>query len=234
MPQLKHVRANLRKCLPKFRRGACANLRTGSSVAPMNTKTKVAIAAIAFAALSLTGCAPGPAVDLNPDSNVQTADGPAQEPVDEGSYHGEPDQPSSVSVPSFHQKYVYKDGVEVEITQIDKGRLTRQQAADEYEENIKSGMGWVRLTGRIKNGSKETLDASLVSISVSYGPDGREPLRLYFNDDSDFDGKILPSRAKSAEATFAIPEKYWGDVVAEITIGDDFYRETVIFAGSVK
>lgn len=197
----------------------------------MRTPKTVLAAILLAATLPLAACALVPPPEA-PPGNIETADGPADElPTVEG----EPDEPAEpAQVPSFHQKYTYDDGVEVEITKIDKGRLTRQQAEDEFEDGVKPGMGWVRFTARIRNGAKKTLDASLVYASVTYGKDGREAPNLYFNDDSDFDGKILPGRAKTAEATYLIPEKFWGDVVLEFTIGDDFERESVIFAGSVK
>src|SRR5215216_5477000 len=170
------------------------------------TTPRAALAAILLTtALSFTACAVIPPPEV--PGNVQTADGPMDEPVDEGFPGGEPgEQNEPATVPSFHQKYTYSDGVEVEIIKIDKGQLTRAQAENEVEDNIKAGVGWVRFTGRIKNGSKRALDASLVYANVTYGADGREAPSLYFNDNSDFDGKILPGRAKSAETTVQIPE----------------------------
>jgi hypothetical protein len=191
------------------------------------------IIAAALLALALAGCS-----SSNP--GVEPGDGPAA--TEETQFHGpienesgEPSEPPApATVPNFHQKYTYEDGVEVEIIRIDKGRMTRKDIEDEFNDQLKVGTGWVRFTGRIRNGAKQVLDAELVSATATYGPDGVEAETLYFNDRSDFSGKILPGRAKSATATFAIPEKYWGDVVFEVSIGDEFEREPVIFVGSVK
>jgi hypothetical protein len=200
---------------------------------------KIILVVALLAAFALTGCT------SSDDPHIQPGEGPAEtvapsdaptegEPTTfEG--EGEPgDPPSPVTVPSFHEKYVFDDGVEVEVTEIAKGHLTRKQAAHEYSDVVKSGMGWVRFTSRIKNGSKEILDTESVSAEVTYGPDGREAEQLTFNDHSDFAGKVLPGRAKTAEATFLIPERHWGDVVLEVSIGDEFERQSVIFVGSVR
>jgi hypothetical protein len=196
---------------------------------------KIVLIVALLAALALTGC-------TSSDPHIQPGTGPAETdvPAEEAEpttfeSEGEPgDEPTPVTVPNFHQKYTFGDGVEIEITKIDKGRLTPKQAEEEYEDGVKAGMGWVRFTGRIRNGSKKVLDANLVSASVTYGPDGHEAPSLYFNDRSDFDGKIIPGRAKTAEATYLIPERYWGDVVFEFSLGDEWDREAVIFVGSVK
>jgi hypothetical protein len=184
--------------------------------------------------LALVGCT------SNSNTGVEPGDGPAA--TEESPLHGpiegeegEPsEEPQPATVPNFKQKYTYDDGVTVEIIKIDKGKMTRQNIEDEFNDTLKVGQGWVRFTGRIKNGSKQILDAELVSANTTYGPDGIEAEQLTFNDNSDFSGKILPGRAKSATATFAIPEKHWGDVVYEVSIGDEFEREPVIFVGSIN
>jgi hypothetical protein len=105
--------------------------------------------------------------------NVQTADGPADPPppLHEDPPPGEEpgSDPSSVTVPNFKQKYVYKDGVEFEFTAVETGKLTKAQVEEEVNDKIKTGDGWVKFTGRIRNGSKAIMDANLVFMTVTYG-----------------------------------------------------------------
>jgi hypothetical protein len=181
--------------------------------------------------LTLIGCAPGPAIDLDGPGNVEGGKGPAEEPGSEETTT-EPAKPATV--PNFKQKFTYEDGVAIEVIKIEKGRLTPKQAEEEYNEKVKAGNGFARFTIKITNGSKEVLPADLVYVTASYGPDGTQPEEIYFGDATFLEGKILPEKSKSGRWSYAIPQKYWNDVTMEIAIQDDLDRESVIFTGSIK
>ena len=142
--------------------------------------------------------------------------------------------------PNFKEKYTYDDGVAVEVTEIKTGRLTRQQAADAYDKEIKAGMPYAVFTIRVKNDSRERLSLGGEGIasygSVTYGPDGEKARDLYsLGDIEGVSGTILPG-TKTGRFAYAIPDKYWGDVVLEVGLGDtvNSEREPVIFAGPIN
>lgn len=209
---------------------------------------------LAAAALALAGCAPavqpttvepgdGPADTApatsapppgtavpdsfpteEPTEEEMPEEGPTEEPSDEESQHEDP------QVATFDEKYTYEDGVQIEITKIVKGRFTG--AEGEYADTEKKGDSYAKLTARVRNGSKKTVNLS-ASATVSYGPDGEEAVKSYLLDsDSGLDGKLIPGKSRSAVAVYLIPEKYWGDVVMEFT--PDFEHESAVFSGSIK
>jgi hypothetical protein len=143
--------------------------------------------------------------------------------------------------PNFKQKYTYDDGVAVEVTQIKTGRLTREQAADEFDKKIKAGTPYAVFTVRVKNDSRERLNLGGEGIasygSVTYGPDGERARELFsLGDIGGVSGSILPGKAKTGRFAYAIPDKYWSDVVLEFGLGDtvNSEREPVIFAGPIN
>ena len=147
--------------------------------------------------LTLIGCGPGPAIDLDGPGTVEGGEGPAEEP---GSEETTTDPAKPATVPNFKQKFTFEDGVAIEVIKIETGRLTPKQAEDEYNEKIKSGQGFARFTVKITNGSKEVLPADLTYVTASYGPDGTAPEMIYFGDDiGHIAGKILPEKSKSAQ-----------------------------------
>jgi hypothetical protein len=143
--------------------------------------------------------------------------------------------------PNFKQKYTYDDGVAVEATEIKTGRLTREQAADEFDKKIKAGTPYAVFTVRVKNDSRERLSLGGEGIasygSVTYGRDGERARELYsLGDIGGVSGSILPGKAKTGRFAYAIPDKYWSDVVLEFGLGDTLNseREPVIFAGPIN
>jgi hypothetical protein len=148
--------------------------------------------------------------------------------------------PPVQGTPNFKEKYTYEDGVAVEVTKIKTGRLTRQQAADEYDKKIKAGMTYAQFTIRVKNDSRERLslggEGFAPYANVTYGPEGERAQELFsLGEAGAVTGTILPGRAKTGRFAYAIPDKYWSDVVLEFGIGDaiNSEREPVIFAGSI-
>lgn len=211
------------------------------------------LAAVLVLLTFLAGCS------STPTTGVEPGDGPAAaEPStpSETAFHGPmegegdpgeevPEEPeteepteepeeeeSEPEVATFKDKYTYEDGVEVEVTRIRRGKVTR--ADTEYSDDLKAGQSWVQFTVRVRNGSKKRLDA-VGTFNVTYGPDGEEAESVYADsipDDTYLDGKILPRKAKVASSSHLIPAKYQDDVVLEFS--PTFEHEAAIFAGSVK
>ena len=172
------------------------------------------IAAAGLGALLLfAGCSSGGA-----PSGVAPADGPA-------SVSATPLPPGVSDTPNFHQKFVYDDGLDVEVTNIKKGRQT--------------GTDYATFTVRLKNTGTQRFklsgDSGNVYTEASYGPDG-EPAENTNLDGDPISGTLLPGRAKSGSVTYLISKKYWNDVVLEVSIPDAESlenRDPVVFAGPI-
>jgi hypothetical protein len=191
-----------------------------------------------LAAAVLGGCS-------SSDPGVQPGDGPANtETTYHGPVEGEPmpdesGQESAAERPpaSFKEKYVYPDGLEVEITRIKLGRLTAAEAESWNEVTdmkLKKGAGRVTFTTRIRNGSNKIIEIS-ASTTIAYGPDGEVAEKIFYDGDSpigSLDGKLVPGKARSSTDTAVIPEQHWDDVVMEVT--PDFEHGSAVFVGSVK
>ena len=70
--------------------------------------------------LTLIGCGPGPAIDLDGPGTVEGGEGPAEEP---GSEETTTDPAKPATVPNFKQKFTFEDGVAIEVIKIETGRL---------------------------------------------------------------------------------------------------------------
>ncbi len=188
-----------------------------------------------LAAAVLGGCS-------SSDPAVQQGDGPANT---ETTYHGPvegeptPDESEAAERPpaSFKEKYVYPDGLEIEIIRIKLGRLTaaEEESWNEVTDmNLKKGAGRVTFTTRIRNGSNKIIERS-TSSTITYGPDGEVAEKISYDGDSpigSLDGKLVPGKARSSTDTAVIPEQHWDDVVIEVT--PDFDHGSAVFVGSVK
>jgi ABC-type glycerol-3-phosphate transport system substrate-binding protein len=111
------------------------------------------------------------------DGTVAPGEGLAPTPTSTSTSTSTPSETSAPDqgTPNFKEKYTYDDGVAVEVTEIKTGRLTRQQAADEFDKKIKAGTPYAIFTVRVKNGSGERLSLGGEGIasygSVTYGPE---------------------------------------------------------------
>lgn len=204
---------------------------------------RAALAGLAATALlaGLGACA------TTPSSGVEAGDGPNPSQAVEGGGAGEdqeapmddvnevePSEGASEEAPvaNFEQKYTYPDGVEVEVIKIERGKISK--AAAELAEPSVAGDPWIRLTVRVKNGTKKTIDAYSSAV-MSYGPDGESAESPYLSDrpdDEDISGKILPGRSKTGSDTFVIPIKHQNDPVLEFSFDGD--HEAAIFTGPVN
>jgi hypothetical protein len=204
--------------------------------------------AAALLALTLFGCTStatvepgdGPAASEpaasepgHPEDSI--APHPTEPPVDEQS--PPPREPSDATEPppgqaaSCKEKWVYEDGLEVEVIRIQTGRFTAQQAQDGMD-GEKKGDPHAKFTVRVRNGSKKTVELN-ASATVVYGSDGIEAVKSYAVDsDSGLTGKLLPGKARSSAAVYLSPESIFGDVVLEFNA--DFEHEAAMFGGSIR
>ena len=181
-------------------------------------------------------------------ANVEPGDGPAatatedptaELPVDEGTKSDEPTEEETRekenSIASFKDRYTYKDGIEVEITRIKHGQVTRADA--EYA-LVKAGSAYVTLTVRVNNKSKKKLDV-FSSYTLTYGADGHEAETPYLpsvnNHSESMSGKILPGRSKVSSRTFAISTKHQGGSEPPVLeFGFDLEHQAAFFSGSLR
>jgi hypothetical protein len=168
-------------------------------------------------------------------SGVQPGEGPAvtDEPM-HGPIEGE-GEPSEESSPlqddaKFGEKYVYSDGLEVEVIRIRNGRFTASQV--EYADDVKRGDPYSVFTIRVKNGSPKTVEL-VGSVTVSYGPDGEPAEQTYLLDEAEeLTGKLIKGKSRSAGFVFLIPPRFYDDVVLEVA--PDFEHDSAVFSGSIK
>lgn len=172
--------------------------------------------------LTITGCT------LTEPTSAEPGDGPvAEQPAPSDSPATEPDGGEPTG--TFTDKIVYPDGVEVEFTKINHGKVTADEA--QYDDAVKKGDPYVIFTLRVRNGTKEKLD-TVTHMTVTYGPDGEEAV-VWIGSTFDLPtGPLLPRKAKTGEVAFLIPTKYQGDVTAEV--GVTFEHAVAIFTGSLK
>lgn len=179
----------------------------------------------------------GPGAPETTVANNSEASAPSEDVANDDATEVTTDAPeggkdSETETATFRDKYVYEDGVAVEVTKIRHGKVKRADV--EYADEAKAGDDFVVLTIRVKNGSKERID-SFGSATLTYGPDGEEAVDPYLAsepEEMDMSGKILPGRAKIATETFLIPAKYQEDPVLEFDFDSD--HESAIFTGSLN
>lgn len=175
----------------------------------------------------------------SPPADEPTADETSEAPMDDESTEEPTEEPTDeeseeeFQTATFKQKYVYTDGVEIEIIKIKRGQISAYDA-EINDNDTKAGDPYVVFTVRVKNGTNKRLDLS-ASGSVSYGPDGEaaESSFLEGADDLGLTGTVLPGKSKSSESSaWLIPSKYQDDVVYEFS--PDFDHDSAVFAGTVK
>ena len=166
-------------------------------------------------ALLLMGCSP----------SVEPGDGPAmtEEPsMTEAVPEEEPVQGEA----KFGEKFVYPDGLEVEITRLRHGKLTDKEWKDGYDDA--PAPDWVRVTIRVRNNTGGRVDVSETS-DVTYGPDGEQAGK--YLDTGSLDGPLVAGKAKTQRLQVFVPVEYQDDVVWVQNV--DYEREPAIFVGSI-
>ncbi len=179
----------------------------------------------ALAVLVAAGCA-----SIEP-STVAPGDGPADKATkSKKAPTTVPTKKAKPGTASFKDKYIFPDGLEIEVTKLASAKLGAYPVTS--DDKGKKGDVYKLFTIRIKNGTDGKLD-TVASVEVTYGPDGEEASQVFAGEvGSGIDGTILAGRAKTGRWGFIVPQKYLNDVVLEMS--PDFEQDKAIFAGSVK
>ncbi|MGO1972472.1 MAG: DUF4352 domain-containing protein [Propionibacteriaceae bacterium] len=195
-------------------------------------KIKAALLAAALA-LAVAGCAPVAAESEQGDGPAVLTDGDGTEsdtsetdtPETDGEPSAEEEAPAGPA--SFTDKYVYADGLEVEVTKITQKKLGEWDIAD----GMDPGDPYHLFDVRVKNGSSENVDVIGTAV-VSYGADGHQAPQVYSEADIVLDGTILPGKAKTGKFGFGVPSESADDVVLEFA--PDFLHDAAIFSGPIE
>lgn len=199
------------------------------------SKLKAALLAAALA-VATVGCAP---VSAEPEQGDGPAvlteeDGTQAEPGTDESGEGESgetepaeDEAGPAGPASFTDKYVYSDGLEVEVISITRKKLGEWDMAD----GLEPGDPYYLFEVRVKNGSTEPVEL-LGSAQVSHGADGHQAPQVYTDSEILLDGTVLPGKAKTGAFSFGVPPQSADDVMLEF--GPDFVHDTAIFSGPIE
>lgn len=168
--------------------------------------------------LSLTGCG------MSSAPQVESGSGPAASSTAAAS------DDTSGTTAKFGQKFKYADGLEVEVTKVETGKLGAYALVGDKE--AKKGAPFTKLSVRVRNGSGETVD-SIGSTQMHYGPDGDEADAVYDGSKvpQEITGKIVKGKSKTGVYGYVVPKKYRDDVQFEVTV--DFVHEAVVFSGKL-
>jgi hypothetical protein len=116
-----------------------------------------------IAALTLSGCSGTTTEGVSPGDGPAASE-PADTPVEGENATDQPtEEPTEEehAPANFHEKYTYRDGLQVEVIRIKLGHFTRAEIEDGYEANKeKPGDPYAKFTVRIRNGSKKTVQLS--------------------------------------------------------------------------
>ena len=186
------------------------------------------LAALAIAGVSaraFSGCnAATIAEDVVPiapeESTGQTYDSPPIE--EEVGDEGQTVDDGKLAV-AGKETFTYDDGLAISIGNIRKAKVP------DMNEHV--GAPAVRFDVRVTNNSPYRLDADMSSVSLSYGPDGREGTSIYVEHEDALSGTVAKGRKKTGTYSFEVPTKHQKDMVIEVN--PDFEREPALFAAGI-
>ena len=135
---------------------------------------------------------------------------------------------AAVKAVGFDETYRTDDGVVVQVTEIDEGKLGAFPTTDDPE--AKEGDPFVLLTTKTTNSTKSTLQYVPTAV-LRYGPEKAAAAGL-FVDDLDAAQDVEPNEAFDYTLGFIIPKESYDQVVMEMTVTLDPLR-TVVFSGSI-
>lgn len=175
---------------------------------------------------------PSVSPSVSPSPSAAGSATPAKsEDTDDESVEEQGDDTSGEDDTSFTDPYVYRDGLEVEVTKLRHGSVT----ADDVEAGARAekGTAWVQLTVRVTNRSKHRTAEPVGDFELSYGPDKdvADPVSLPTVRNRGLSGSIARGEAKVTSATFVVPVKDQDDVVLGFT--PDIDHDTAYFTGSI-
>jgi hypothetical protein len=189
---------------------------------------------------TLTGCG----LDLNipraPDLNTSSApdetDGSGVEtPQETPDQHGveTPQKTSDQHVAQAPGSWVYPDGVKVRVTKL----VTFQPSEDSSPSARGKNIG-VLVVVKMSNGTSDTADATLTTVSLAYGKDGKQAELIFDSGgpievDGGFNGRIAAGRNATARFGFKVPKSQTDQL--HITVEPGFlHYAPALFTGSAQ
>ena len=176
---------------------------------------------VALAALVLvTACSPPqPAItSTTPDDGPPKISPKKPAPVQ---------QQTAAKTASFVSKHTYGDGVQVQVTHIERSTL----GAGARASTVKKGSPVQFLTVRVTNPTKK-LVAAATSATMTYTKNGTAPLVADRRRSKPILGALLPGQAKTGTYGFAVPRKYLDQATLKLSIGSN--RRPAVFSGSLN
>ncbi len=165
-------------------------------------RTTLALATAATLTLSLTACGTATPVSV---ADTQTGAAAAA---------GESSKANDSA--KLGQEVTYDSGLKVAVTVPKSAKVSEYAAGGE---GIKT---MVVFNVTITNGTQETYDAAMSSVSLAYGTEGSQGDQI-FDSANGFGGgfstKILPGKKATAKYGFAVPAKDQAELVVEVTPG---------------
>ena len=122
-----------------------------------------------------------------------------------------------------------RDGVVVQITEIDESKLGPFPRTDDPE--AMEGDPFVLLTTKTTNSTKSTLQYVPTAV-LEYGPEKTAAAAVWV-DELDAAQDVEPNEAFDYTLGFIIPKEFYDQVVMEMTVTLDPLR-TVVFSGSIS
>ncbi len=123
--------------------------------------------------------------------------------------------------------FTYKDGLQVQVLSAKKSK------AGAYAVGVKPGQVVVRVTVKLTNKSKATVDLALVQVSLKAGADGLQAEQVFDHENglaNGFTGSVAPGRNASAVYGFAVAPADASKVNIEVTPGLNYSAS--IFEGA--
>lgn len=198
-------------------------LIAGPLTRPRKTVLAVAVAAVGY---SLAGCSTigGAQTDTAPPANTVSASQDA--PSTEDAQDTQDDSSSDTFTVALDKTATWKDGVTARLSGFSRG------TSGEYASP--SGKAYLAFSVTMQNGSKSSIDLSMVSVSC---PDGAEEI---FDTDAGFNGlpdtHLLPGKSQTWKEACVFPKTAKSAQIEIMPIdasGSGWYR-TAIFTGQVR
>ncbi|SDP38127.1 hypothetical protein SAMN04489867_2252 [Pedococcus dokdonensis] len=214
-------------------------------------RLSVALAGLALAAASLSGCGgTGQASAATASTSATSSSTPTETPDTESTEttpatvspplpqpvksvakvkrDGQPNTPS-VSAPGakFTAPVTYPDGVKVTLTKAEKG-IEKGHGA-----GVMNGREYVRFTVKLTNGSTKAVNLNQVVVTTTYGASAQLAAPVYTDSAGtyDFSGTVKPGASATALYAFAVPVKQLNRVT--MVVDFDGLHTSATYSGAV-
>jgi hypothetical protein len=176
------------------------------------------------------------APDLNTPSAPDETDGSGVEtPQETPDQHGveTPQKTSDQHVAEAPGSWVYPDGFKVRVS-----KLAAFKPSEDSSPSVRGNNIGLLVVVKLSNGTSDTADATLTTVSLAYGKDGKQA-KLIFDSggpieiDGGFDGRIAAGRNATARFGFKVPKSQTDQLHINVEPGFVDYAPAV-FTGSAQ